>query len=156
MRGLIEPLLKGQAVDYIEVRIEEVTANRLSYQGRDLDSIGRSFSIGGNVRAAHKGGWGFVSFNDLNKLQDAVALAVKQAQLTGSEETLLAPVIPVVEIVPPNIKKDPVAVPLNQKKALFDEYNNLIWHTPQIQTSNISYGDIVRRMNFCQFRRKLH
>ena len=141
IRDKIADALKGQDADYIEVRIEEREASHIQYRGRELEDIGRSTSLGGNARALVRGGWGFVSFNEPIELRDKVALAVKQARLVGKEESKLSPVAPVVDMVIPRIKKDPTAIPLTQKKRLLDEYNEIIWATPKIQTSVIAYGD---------------
>ena len=141
IRDKIADALKGQDADYIEVRIEEREASHIQYRGRELEDIGRSTSLGGNARALVRGGWGFVSFNEPIELRDKVALAVKQARLVGKEESKLSPVAPVVDMVIPRIKKDPTAIPLAQKKRLLDEYNEIIWATPKIQTSVIGYGD---------------
>ncbi|GAG06603.1 unnamed protein product, partial [marine sediment metagenome] len=148
MRDQIASALKGQRADYIEVRIEERETSRIQYRGRELEDIGRSTSLGGNARALVRGGWGFVSFNDLSGLRDKVALAVKQARLVGKEESKLDPVAPVVDTVAPQIKKDPRAVTLAWKKGLLDEYNEIIWATPKIQTSMIAYGDSKRLVIF--------
>ncbi len=157
IRQQIHDALKGQDSDYIEVRIEEREASRIQYRGRELEDIGRSTSLGGNARALVKGGWGFVSFNELSGLREKVALAVKQARLVGrgregefqkGEESKLSPVAPVVDVVAPKIKKDPGAVPLARKKGLLDEYNEIIWDTPKIQTSVIAYGDSRRSVIF--------
>jgi TldD protein len=141
IRGKIADALKGQDADYIEVRIEEREASHIQYRGRELEDIGRSTSLGGNARALVRGGWGFVSFNEPIGLRDKVALAVKQARLVGEDESKLGAVTPVVDMVIPRIKKDPTAIPLTQKKRLLDEYNEIIWATPKIQTSVIAYGD---------------
>ena len=141
IRDKIADALKGQDADYIEVRIEEREASHIQYRGKELEDIGRSTSLGGNARALVRGGWGFVSFNEPIELRDKVALAVKQARLVGKEESKLSPVAPVVDMVIPRIKKDPTAIPLAQKKRLLDEYNEIIWTTPKIQTSVIAYGD---------------
>ena len=141
IRDKIADALKGQDADYIEIRIEEREASHIQYRGKELEDIGRSTSLGGNARALVRGGWGFVSFNEPIELRDKVALAVKQARLVGKEESKLSPVAPVVDIVIPRIKKDPTAIPLMQKKRLLDEYNEIIWATPKIQTSVIAYGD---------------
>ncbi len=141
IRDKIADALKGQDADYIEVRLEEREASHIQYRGRELEDIGRSTSLGGNARALVRGGWGFVSFNEPIELRDKVALAVQQARLVGKEKSKLSPVAPVVDMVLPRIKKDPTAIPLAQKKRLLDEYNEIIWATPKIQTSVIAYGD---------------
>jgi len=148
MRDLITDALKGHQADYIEVRIEEGESTRIQYRGRELEDIGRLTSLGGNVRVLVRGGWGFISFNDLSDLRDKVAKAVRQAVLAGKEESRLAPVEPVVDIVPPEVKNDPSEVPLAQKKRTLDEYNEVIWGTPKIQTSTIGYSDRRKKITF--------
>jgi TldD protein len=148
MRDRISEALKGHDADYIEVRVEDGDATRIQYRGRELEDIGRTTSLGGNVRALVKGGWGFSSFNDLSGLKEKVAQAVRQARLVGREESRLAPVDPAVDVVPPVVVRDPSGVPLSRKKAILDEYNGLIWSTPQIQTSNIIYADRHKKVIF--------
>jgi TldD protein len=148
MRDQIADALKGQVADYIEIRVEESEATRISYRGRELEDIGRTTSSGGNVRALVKGGWGFVSFNDLSGLREKVEMAVSQARLVGREISQLAPVSPAVEVVEPVLTKDPSTIPLSEKKRLLDEYNEIIWSTPKIQTSVIGYGDGRKKVIF--------
>jgi len=140
--------LKDYSADYIEARLEQSQTSYISYRGRELESIGRATATGGNVRALVKGGWGFISFNSLDELLDGIGLAVKQAKLVGSEKSRLAPVEPVVDIVSGEINKNPVAIPLAEKKQLLDEYNALIWRTPKLQTSVIGYGDSHKKVVF--------
>jgi len=138
--------LKGYDADYIEAHLEESQASHITYRGRELESTGRTAATGGNVRALVKGGWGFVSFNNLNELPDKIELAVKQAQLISRQESQLTWVEPVVDTVPTEIDKNPVTMPLADKKQLLDEYHALIWHTPGIQTSIINYSDSHKKV----------
>ena len=89
-------LLKKQNADYIEAHLEESHASSISYRGRQLESVSRNTSVGGNVRALVKGGWGFVSFNDFDKLEQKVSTAVEQARFVGAEKSRLAEVAPTV------------------------------------------------------------
>jgi len=142
-------VLNRYSADYLEARLEESQTSYITYRGRELDSIGRASAIGGNVRAMVKGAWGFVSFNDLNELPGRVELAVKQAQFAGNnEESQLALVEPVVDILSTKQDKNPVVIPLAEKKQLLDEYNDIIWHTPKLQTSIIGYGDSYKKVIF--------
>jgi TldD protein len=140
--------LNTYSADYIEAHLEESQSSHITYRGRELESIGRTTAIGGNVRALVRGGWGFVSFNNLDELPGKVELAVKQARLVGKGESSLAAIEPVVDTVPAKIAKDPVAMPLSEKKQLLDEYNDIIWNTPKLQTSMISYGDSHKKVIF--------
>ena len=136
------------SADYIEAHLEQSQTSHITYRGRELESISRITGIGGNVRALVKGGWGFASFNNLDDLSSRVELAVKQAQFAGNEKGKLAPVEPVVDIVSTEIDKNPVTIPLVEKKQLLDEYNALIWRTPKLQTSIINYGDSHKKVIF--------
>jgi len=134
-------LIKKPGADYIEAHLEENSSTYISYRGKEMDSIGRTSSAGGNVRALVKGGWGFVSFNNLNNLSVWVERAVEQAKLASSNKAELAPVEAVVDKASEYAINDPTILPLAEKKTLLDEYNGIIWSIPQIQTSVISYGD---------------
>jgi TldD protein len=143
---LSEALKKAKA-DYIEARLEESQRSHITYRGRELESVGQSAADGGNIRALVRGGWGFVSFNDLDDLPGRIELAVKQARLVGKEASRLAPVEPVVDTVTTQ-EDSPLAVPLAEKKQLLDEYNQIIWSTPKLQTSVIGYADSHQKTIF--------
>lgn len=148
MRDKMSEALKGHNADYIEIRVEEGETTRIQYRGKELEDIGRTSSLGGNVRALVNGGWGFISFNDLSQLRTKVETAVRQARLVGKEESKLAPVEPTVDIVEPEVKKNPSEIPLAQKKQILDEYNGVIWSVPKIQTSTIMYSDRRKKVIF--------
>ena len=140
--------VKGYSADYIEARLEQSQRSHITYRGKELESIGQAAAVGGNVRALVRGGWGFVSFNNLSDLPRRIELAVKQATLVGKEESKLAPVEPIVDIVSTEIDKKPLTIPLAEKKQLLDEYNDIIWRTPKLQTSIIAYGDSHKKVIF--------
>ncbi len=141
-------LLKKHSADYIEAHLEESQTSHITYRGRKLESVNKSTSIGGNVRALVRGGWGFVSFNSFDELPNRVESAIKQAQFVGSEESKLSEVEPVVDTVLAAKDKNPVTISLAEKKQLLDEYNDIIWGIPGIQTSTINYGDGRKKVIF--------
>ncbi len=141
-------ILKKQRADYIEAHLEESYTTSISYRGKQLESIGKSISVGGNVRALIKGGWGFVSFNDLVNLNEKVSLAIRQARFVGKEKSQFVACAPIVQNVKPRIKRDPRKVSLTDKKQMLDEYNEIVWSTKGIQTSVIGYGDNHKKTIF--------
>jgi TldD protein len=145
---LFAEILKKQNVDYIEAHLEENYTTGISYRGKQLESIGKSISVGGNVRALVKGGWGFVSFNDLDNLKEKVSLAVRQARFVGKEKSQMLECTPVVQTVKSIIKRDPQKISLADKKKMLDEYNDIVWSTKGIQTSLIGYGDNHKKTIF--------
>ncbi|MDY6833631.1 MAG: TldD/PmbA family protein [Chloroflexota bacterium] len=141
MKDNLSEILKGHKADYIEIRLEKNTHTGINYEGKELEEISQPVSSGGSVRALVKGGWGFVSFNDTNALRDKVELAVSQATIVGKEDSHIASLEPIVDTVLPDSNMDPTKLSLSMKKALLDEYNAIIWGTPKIQTSTLSYSD---------------
>ncbi len=146
MRDALTGVLQGHNADYIEIRIEQTEATSLVYRGKRLEEVVRTVSSGGNVRALVKGGWGFVSFNYIDGLREKVKIAVSRARFAQREESQLAPVEPVVDIVKAEVKKDPTLLPLAVKKQLLDEYNDIILSTPLVQTSHITYHDSRKKV----------
>jgi TldD protein len=140
--------LKNYDADYIEVHFEENQTGHITYRGKELESVNMSSSIGGNVRALAKGGWGFVSFNKLDDLPGRIEIAVRQANLISGDNITLSPSEPVDDVVITDEGKNPVQIPLADKKQLLDEYNEIIWSVPKIQTSVINYGDGYKKTVF--------
>ncbi len=140
--------LKKSRADYSEARLEESQTSHITYRGKGMESIGRATASGGNVRAMVKGGWGFTSFNSFDNVSDRVTLATEQARSAGNSKSKLAKIEPAVEEVPSGVAKNPVEIPLAEKKKLLDEYNEIIWSIPQIQTSTIGYSDSRKRVVF--------
>jgi TldD protein len=140
--------LKKSKADYLEARFEESQNSHITYRGKAMESIGRSTTSGGNVRALVKGGWGFTSFNDLDNLSDRVSLAIEQAQSAGTGKSNLATVESAVDNISSGVAKNPVTIPLSEKKRLLDEYNEIIWSIPQIKTSTVGYSDSRKKVIF--------
>ena len=148
MRDQIEEALKGYPDHHIEIRIEEIASTHLRYRGRELEDIGKSTSVGGGIRALVNGGWGFVCFNNLTDLRGKVSMAVRQASMVNGEPFTLAPTEPIVDLVPADVKKDPQTVPLVTKKGLLDQYVDIMWSVPGVQSTSIMYGDGRSRVCF--------
>ena len=135
--------------DYIEVHIEETEESRVGFTGNRLSELGRRVDFGGNVRALYKGGWGFASFNSLDRIGEFAGHAVDQARLVGHGTSRLAPVEPVVADVALDVKSDPRDVALADKVAMMRAYNEqvLAFHA-DIITSSLLYFDRYRRFWF--------
>ena len=146
MKDRLLSVLKGQKADYIEIRLDESSSSRLVFRGDRLEEAGRNASTGGNVRALVRGGWGFVSFNNIDNLADHVSLAVKQAGLAGKEESTFSPATPVIDRVEAQFKKNPLDIPLSVKKEILDEYNSIMLGTQEIKTTSIGYTDSKKKV----------
>lgn len=146
---LADALKAGTDADYVEVRLSRGETTDLSYRGREVEQVGRTTGLGGCARALVKGGWGFVSFNDVSDLSAHVRLAVRQARLVGNDRSHFAPAEPIVDVGAAQLRKDPRSVPLSEKKRLFDEYNETMWAvSDRIQTTVARYRDAARTTYF--------
>ena len=130
------------AIDYLEIRVEQSESTAISFRGHQLDAVDRSFNLAGGIRACHKGGWSFVTFNGLAELQDRISEAISQAHLVGKEQTLLAPLEPIQDYVAVELGRDPRGVSLADKRQLMEEYNQLLLDfDPRIQTTMVGLRD---------------
>ncbi|MEW6034261.1 MAG: TldD/PmbA family protein [Chloroflexota bacterium] len=149
VRELLHDAVSGHDADYVDIRLEEAETTQLTYRGQRLEEVGRAASKGGSIRALVKGGWAFMSFNNLDHLREKAKAAVSQARMSSRERSDFAPVEPVVDTVTTDSPgKSPRSVPLGVKKALLDEYNGIILGTPGIMTSVVNYADGLRRVVF--------
>jgi len=152
LESYLKHLVSSQSADYLEIRLEETQETRLTFRGPTLDTVGESLVAGGSVRALVDGGWGFVSFNRLEGLEEKVALAVKQAGLAGrrrSEPSRLAPVPAVTDRVTPPLGEDPRSVSLSAKKDILQAYNRRVLDFgPPIATSRVIYVDRWTNLRF--------
>jgi TldD protein len=135
-------------VDYLAIRLEEAEGTDILLRGNKIETLSEGLSIGGQVRACHKGGWGFASFNRLNSLAEQIETAIAAARLVGDEETILAPVAPVQAICRlPLLGTDPRQIPLVQKKALCSRYSEILRSVhDRVATTSVRYGDSNQRV----------
>lgn len=148
MRSFLSSSLEKVKADYLEIRYEEVRTVAIHYVGKELEAIGESYEKGGGIRAKSKGGWSFISFNDLSRLKDYLELAAKGAYLIKGEEIKLAPLPAQNNITPKKVQIDPGQISLEEKYLLCTGYNNILLSGKEIQTSNLRYADIYTRKYF--------
>lgn len=135
-------------VDYLAIRVEEAEETNILLRGDRIETLSESLSLGGQVRACYRGGWGFASFNDLSKLKDRIEESIIAARLIGTEETLLAP-IPIIEdsYILPLTGSDPRQISLSEKKTLCDRYGEILRSVDhKITTISVRYNDSNQRM----------
>lgn len=146
---LLAALQLKTTVDYLEIRLEQSESSLVSFRGARLDAVDRNFALAGGIRACYRGGWSFVTFNNLDELKARVETAVQQAQLVGRETTQLAEVEPVEDTVHVQMGRDPRGVSLQAKRELLEHYNRLLLEAdPRIQTTACSIGDTFRTVWF--------
>jgi TldD protein len=149
-KNLISDLMKkyGNQVDYLAIRLEEAEGTDILLRGDRVETLSEGISIGGQVRACHKGGWGFASFNQLSTLTQRIEDAIAAAKFIGTEETILGAVSPVQDTCfLPLTGTDPRQVPISEKKALCDRYGEILRNLdPCIATISVRYSDNTQKV----------
>ncbi|MCC5898278.1 MAG: TldD/PmbA family protein [Phormidium sp. GEM2.Bin31] len=143
-------------VDYLAIRLEASEGTDIFIRGiqkeshadHQIETLSEDVSLGGQVRACYKGGWGFSSFNRLSQLGDRVEEAVAAARLVGCEQTELAPIPILSDICQlPLTRTDPRQIDLKDKKDLCDRYiEQLLSVSPRIATTSVRYSDCAKRL----------
>jgi TldD protein len=135
-------------VDYLMIRLEEAEDTDILLRGDKVETLSEGISIGGQIRACYKGGWGLSSFNQLATIKDRIEEAIAAARLVGDEETILAPIETVQAICTlPLTGTNPRKIPLIEKKQLCDRYTDLLKSVDhRITTTSVSYGDSAQRI----------
>ncbi|MHC4600146.1 MAG: TldD/PmbA family protein [Planctomycetota bacterium] len=133
--------------DYLEARIEERESSGIVLRGREVDAIQEGLSLGGCVRAYVKGGIGFTSFNNIDRMAEFAEKAVAQAKMVGSGKTILADTPVLQAEKKAEILNDPRDVPIREKLALLSMYNEqILSFDKRIPTSGVGYSDSFRRI----------
>jgi TldD protein len=148
MQDLMVNALKGHNADYVELRLETLDGNRISYRGRDLEDISSSLNSGGCARAYVNGAWGFVTFTKTENLRSKVELAVQQARMANGNGGSIIAADPVITTIDPVIEMDPFEVTIEQKVDNLKEYIEALWTVETLQSTSINYGDRKRTTHF--------
>jgi TldD protein len=149
-RSLLSDLIQKyrDRADFLLIRLEESESTDILLRGEKIETLSEEVAIGGQVRACYQGGWGFASFNRLHTIEEKIEDAIAAARLVGNQKTTLAPV-PTVEGVYelPLPAGDPRDVPLADKKALCEHYNQLLRdYDSRITTTAVSYSDLTQHI----------
>ena len=133
----------GDRVDFLTIRLEQAEETNIFLRSSKIETLSESTILGGQVRACHRGGWGFSAFNDLDTLIERIEEAIAAAKMIGDSETTLAEVAPIQTVCKvPLAGRDPREVSLADKKALCDRYNSMLQDYHGCLTSTtVSYGD---------------
>lgn len=144
-RNLLSDLMNRyrHRVDFLSIRLEKSEGSNIVIKNNLTENLSEGTSLGGQVRACYKGGWGFATFNDLTQLSSRIEDAITSALLIGDDETILAPVIPVqISCELPLTGTNPRLIPLAEKKRLCDRYDRILKEVDEkITSSLVSYHD---------------
>jgi TldD protein len=135
-------------VDYLVIRLEEAEGTDILLRGDKVETLCEGISIGGQIRACYKGGWGLSSFNQLATMSERIEEAIAAARIVGEFETHLAPIDSVqTTCFVPLTGTDPRKIPLVQKKQLCDRYTEILKSVDaRVTTTSVRYSDSAQRV----------
>ena len=135
-------------VDFLTIRLEQAEETNILLRVNSIETLSEGIAMGGQVRACSRGGWGFSAFDNLASLAERVEEAIAAARIVGESETVLASVEPVQTVCQvPLTGSDPRNIPLADKKALCDHYNELLrGYNDCLTATTVSYGDCSQRI----------
>ncbi|MEQ8168726.1 MAG: TldD/PmbA family protein [Candidatus Eremiobacterota bacterium] len=149
MQNLLNDTIKKyrHLCDHMEIRIEESRASSI-FLGTDSPVIKDSIETGCNIRVLVKGSYGFTYFNDLNLMDEFAGLAIEDAKKPGRGHTVLAPVLPVIDIVKSGINMKDISK--SDKIKILQNYNHIIlnYDREKIKKSLITYLEEFRKKYF--------
>ena len=146
---LTEPITKySQQVDFLTIRLEQAAETNILLRSGKIETLSEGIAMGGQVRACHRGGWGFSAFDDLDSLIARIEEAIAAAKIVGDSKTILAPVEPIQTVCCVPLRgSDPRNISLADKKALCDRYDELLrGYNDCLTTTTVSYGDSSQRI----------
>ena len=133
-------------VDFFAIRLEQSQGADIFLRSGKLETLSTGISIGGQVRACHRGGWGFASFNDLYQLEIKLQEAIAAAKWVGNEQTVLAAVEPIQTKVS-LIQDNPQNIDLLTKKSLCAHYAEILRsESDQVVSTAVRYGDCTQQI----------
>jgi len=131
-----------KSCDHLEIRYEEFLKTLIELRGPKVEIVQETVELGGCVRAFYKGGLGFVSFNEIEKMESCVEDAIEHAKLTGRSRTDLAEVPVVQDDVKADLINDCRDVSIDRKLDDLKAYNDqILSYHDNIITSAIRYRD---------------
>ncbi|HPQ42158.1 MAG TPA: DNA gyrase modulator, partial [bacterium] len=151
MKSLMKNAISRSNADFLEIRIEDTKKVGVSFSGKDLKKAQSTRDFGGYVRALIDGSWGFISFNDPERLPEFVKAAEDRARAAGTGDIRLASVAPVEDVITLDIdpEDDPRSVNLEEKVTVFGRFAETILEShPVVISSGVNYREDERRIYF--------
>ncbi len=152
MKEHLAEVLRAAPGDYAEVRWEEISYSRVHFQRDQLMALESSREAGGIVRVLADGAWGIAVFTDPDEIPGKLSEAADLARASAKHlkrRIELAPVETVQDVVKAELKEDPRGIPLEEKRALAQRYNEIILgYSEEIVSTSVRYTDSLRRVVF--------
>jgi len=146
MKSFLAEILKGLAVEYADIRIEESELSTVVYRGRELEECRKSFESGGILRLFSRGNWVCASFNQIDeRLKELAKKKAKELELLPPKENSLY-LLPGIEVKEEKEEKE--TIPMAEKVALVRGYNEILLRFKGIASTFSAYSDRDKKTYF--------
>jgi TldD protein len=138
----------GTQVDFLAIRLEQSESTSILLRADKVETLSEERALGGQVRACHRGGWGFTSFNRISTLPERIEEAIAAAKWVGTAATTLAEIAPCQVAVPLQLTgTNPRDMSIARKKDLCSHYAAVLRSvSPQVATISVRYLDNLQNV----------
>ena len=153
MKQRLKDALKNCRADYADIRFETLEATSFNFRGKEQEGAYVGFTQTGSVRACINGGWGSVSFDSLDNLEEKLDTACKFAELVGKEKTMIADGPVCTEDFHAQLKDDFRGHSIDEKVKAIENYNKIILaSSEEIGSTRLRYTDRFRTVYYASTR----
>ena len=134
--------IENISCDYAEIKVSSGVATAISLSGDSIDSMSSGNSTGCSVRLLKDGAWGFVSFNNVEDIEQNVKKAFDAASvLSLTEKSAVFRMPAVKKHFSTTCVKPPQKISIDEKFNLIQKYNNILKSSNKIQSTRATYLD---------------
>ncbi len=153
MKQRLKDALKNCRADYADIRFETLEATSFNFRGKEQEGAYAGFTQTGSVRACINGGWGSVSFDSLDNVDEKLDTACKFAELVGKEKTMIADGPVCTEDFHAQLKDDFRGHSIDEKVKAIENYNKIILESSEeIGSTRLRYTDRFRTVYYASTR----
>jgi len=137
----LRKIIGSTSGDYADLRHEETETLSVVYLNNDIETVSVTRDQGYGLRVLKKGGWGFSSFQDDEKLKNHLLATEKQANLVGRSQLRLRGKSIARDTIRSGRKIDPREVKLDEKVELVKNYAKIMKEEAKLETTRVIYRE---------------
>lgn len=139
----IKDLVKKFNPDYYEICLAEGESTSISIEKKEVEAIGKGKSCGGSLRLMKNGGWGFISFNNFDELQNKMSAYTVFDKLDYyNRKKMNLNINSPIKIKTENtVDIDFTNISLEDKLENCIKYNNILLKNKKLISTRVSYTD---------------
>lgn len=137
--------------DYADLRYEIKRETWITFNGKELTSIGSGTTDGYVLRVLTDGGFSSISFSRKTDGDKAVRMVQENASISSKNSKApvqLAKADVIQEISFPELREDPRKITMEEKLDLTRNYNTIPLRNQKVVSTNISYNEVSRNKYF--------